>query len=177
MTTISHTSQPLYAVHIVCAGKRIGETAPTSDQEAVRNQHYKLTGAYPDSRLMVSLAHESWQEADDATLKRITFQQTYTVLGEILAAGLPLMSWSLKEWAPGKLEGSLNGESEADARATLADYMQLFNADEFAVQESAHGLNLGFHATWHGVQIEVGVYVPIRKLANKASEQPAEVKV
>lgn len=159
MNTINETSVATYKVEIRSADGKVGDTVPTSDHAAVKEQYVNLRAVYPQSKLLMQL-DGSWFEASDDEMARSASVNAALALAGIYQDA-PRITWVLQSYEPGVLLGQADTVEQVDVYAALLDEL---------VTERASGdrhRTFEVSGTFGGVPVRVSCRVRI--------EQPAEV--
>lgn len=154
MTTIDQQFTPQYRVEIRAGVVRIGETDPTRDQAAAKEQHLNLKAVYPQSKLNMSLDGEHWREASDDELDRAAAVSAALALVDIQRRGLPIVSWVLNDYQPGRLGG------QAVTRDQVEAYADLFGV-QVTERPSGSQLHIEASGVHKGAQVRVYCYVAV----------------
>jgi hypothetical protein len=166
-----------YSVSIREDGAEVGFTSATIALAEAQKVLAKLKYAYPESQIVWRQnGGKAWQNADDDLLKVHEYGRTVAVLASIVASGLPLMSWSIRDFAPNQLEGSVVGAREED-RAVIDAYATFLGVEANERVEPDY-TRMEASATLCGVQVTVSAY--IRKVdaeRAKAAEKADHVEV
>ena len=159
MNTINETSAATYKVEICSADGKVGDTVPTSDHAAVKEQYANLRAVYPQSKLLMSL-DGAWFEATDEEMARSAAIAAALALAGLYQRQAPRITWVLQDYQPGVLGG------QADTREQVQEYADLLGAE---VVERVGEKTTSYTATgtFDGVSVRVSCMV--------TAEQPAEV--